>query len=66
MDTWSDKIKSIEQRGWTLSAMAVELETRLSTLSEIKSERTKQPRGSLAVRLNTLHAQVCGNHQEAA
>lgn len=53
---WTDCILDIEGCGLSLSAIARELNCPITTLSDIKQGRTKEPRGSLAIALLRLHA----------
>jgi transcriptional regulator with XRE-family HTH domain len=55
METWADKIAALEDRGWSLTAIARAIGIpNPSSLSDIKQGRSKEPRGMAAVRLHNL------------
>lgn len=60
MKDWSDRIKSLEAAGWTLTQIAQEIGLSLSGLSDIKQGRSAEPRGMAAVNLHKLYGRVCG------
>lgn len=60
MKDWSDRIKSLESAGWTLSQIAQEIGLSVSGLSDIKQRRSAEPRGMAAVNLHELYGRVCG------
>ncbi|MDE2255850.1 MAG: helix-turn-helix domain-containing protein [Betaproteobacteria bacterium] len=64
---WTSCILDLEKGGVTLSALAKEIGCPVSTLSDIKQGRTKEPRGALAIALMRRHEQhVQQNKPEAA
>jgi hypothetical protein len=54
MDTWAQKIISLEGRGWSLTAIGKAIVLSPQSLSDIKQGRTKEPTGMAAVRLHNL------------
>lgn len=56
MNTWADKIAALQKRGWTLTALARKAGCHLSTVSDYKHGRTKEPSGMTAVTLHTLYS----------
>lgn len=59
MNDWSDRIKSLESAGWTLTQIAQEIGLSLSGLSDLKQGRSAEPRGMAAVNLHRLYGRVC-------
>lgn len=57
MTTWPEMIAALEERGWTLIAIADAIDSTPSAVSEIKQGRSKQPRGMRAVRLHALYTE---------
>lgn len=55
---WSDRITELEQAGLSLTTIASEIGVALTTASDIKTGRTKEPRGMAAVKLDKLHSRV--------
>lgn len=64
--TWSDRIKDLEARGWSLKRIADALGASAAAISEIKQGRTKAPTGMVAVELFLLHQSQCGAVEQAA
>lgn len=58
MSEWSERICRIEASGVTLTELAERLGVPVSTLGDIKTGRSKQPRGMTAVRLYELARQI--------
>lgn len=56
MSTWSEKIRSLEARGWSLAGLSREVLLSSQSLSDIKQGRTKEPTGMAAVRLHNLYS----------
>lgn len=54
MESWSEKIKALEGREWSLKLLSEATGLSPQSLSDIKTGRTKQPNGMAAVRLHTL------------
>lgn len=52
--TWSDIIRALEDRGWSLVALSARVQLSPQGLSDIKYGRTKAPNGMAAVRLHAL------------
>ncbi len=52
--TWSDIIRGLEDRGWSLVALGARVQLSPQGLSDIKHGRTKAPNGMVAVRLHAL------------
>ena len=55
MKTWSERIIELEATGLSLTEIADRIEASLSSVSEIKQGRSKQPCGMAAVNLHALH-----------
>lgn len=64
--TWSEKIREIEAKGWSLKQIAEEIDASPASVSEIKQGRTKAPTGMAAVRLYQLHERICVTSAPAA
>ncbi len=54
MENWSDKIRSLESRGWSLVQIGHAIDLSSSAVSDIKHRRTKEPQGMSAVALHNL------------
>jgi transcriptional regulator with XRE-family HTH domain len=54
MSEWSERICRIEASGLSLTELSESIGVPVSTLSDIKTGRSKQPRGMTAVRLYEL------------
>ncbi len=54
MSEWSERICRIEASGLSLTELAERIGVPVSTLGDIKTGRSKQPRGMTAVRLYEL------------
>lgn len=54
--TWADRIKTLEARGWSLTAIGDAIGKSTSAVSDIKQKRTKEPGGMAAVNLHHLYA----------
>jgi transcriptional regulator with XRE-family HTH domain len=54
MDTWAEKIATLESRGWSLSGIGRSIGLSPQALSDIKQGRSTSPRGMAAVRLHNL------------
>lgn len=53
--TWSDKIKTLESRDWSLKQLSEVTGLSPQSLSDIKTARTTEPRGMAAVKLHTIY-----------
>lgn len=53
--TWADRIRDLEERKWSLTAIAGAIGLSPQGVSDIKQGRTKAPTGMSAVRLYELH-----------
>lgn len=60
MHDWSDRIKALEDAGWSLTRIGAEVGLSTSSVSDLKRGDSKEPRGMAAVRLHDLHSRVCG------
>ncbi|WP_312321226.1 helix-turn-helix transcriptional regulator [Stenotrophomonas sp.] len=54
--TWADRIKALEARGWSLTAIGDAIGKSTSAVSDIKQKRTKEPGGMAAVQLHHLYS----------
>lgn len=54
--TWADRIKDLESRDWSLTAIGLAIGLSPQGLSDIKQGRTKAPTGMAAVLLHSLHS----------
>lgn len=54
--TWADRIKELEARDWSLTAIGRAIGLSPQSVSEIKQGRTKEPGGMAAVKLHHLHS----------
>ncbi|WP_414488068.1 helix-turn-helix domain-containing protein [Stenotrophomonas maltophilia] len=54
--TWADRIKALEERGWTLTDIGRAIGKSPQTVSDLKQGRTKEPGGMAAVQLHHLYA----------
>ena len=61
---WQTVIAEIQARGITFTRLARVLQTTKGTLGDIKSGRTKEPTGMLAVRLYKLYTSGVRNPRE--
>lgn len=52
--TWSDIVRTLEDRGWTLTGLGGRIGLSPQGVSDIKQGRTKAPTGMAAVRLHEL------------
>ena len=52
---WSKLIIDIEGSGLSLTEIGKAVEAPVSTLSDLKQRRSKEPKGSLALALSMLH-----------
>lgn len=53
--TWASRIRELEARGWSLTAIAEHIGSSPQSVSDVKHERSKAPNGDAAVRLWQLH-----------
>ena len=58
MTEWAHRIRRLEAAGWSLTDLAKTLGIAVSTVSDIKTGRTLEPKGMAAVRLFGLAADV--------
>jgi transcriptional regulator with XRE-family HTH domain len=65
MSEWSERICRIEASGVTLTELAERIGVPVSTLGDIKTGRSKQPRGMTAVKLYELAANLGDPEQPA-
>lgn len=63
---WSQVIKDLESRGWTMHGIAKRIGVAYSTVTDIKTGRTVEPRGWPAVKLAQLHKSGRGPAEKAA
>lgn len=54
--TWQEKVKELEARGWSLTAIGDAIGLSVSGVSDIKQGRTVSPSGMAAVKLHYLHS----------
>ncbi len=54
--TWADRIKTLEQRGWSLTEIGRAIGKSPQTVSDLKQGRTKEPGGMAAVNLHHLYS----------
>ena len=54
--TWADRVRELEDRKWSLTAIAAAIGLSPQAVSDIKQGRTKAPTGLAAVELHHLHA----------
>ena len=52
---WSKLIIDIEGTGLSLTEIGKTVDAPVSTLSDLKQRRSREPKGSLALALSTLH-----------
>lgn len=60
MRTWSQRVKDIQEKGWSLTKIAKHIGLSLPAVSDIKTEQTTEPKGMAAVNLHALHKRLCG------
>ena len=61
MTTWESRIQELRERGgMSLTEIAKRADMPLSTVGDLATGRSKSPRGEAALRLDRLHAEVCG------
>lgn len=53
---WSDRIKALEAKGWSLTEIGKAIGKSPQGVSDIKQGRTKEPGGMAAVKLHHLHS----------
>ena len=54
--TWADRIKELEAKDWSLTAIGEAIGLSPQGVSDIKQGRTKAPTGMAAVLLHNLHS----------
>lgn len=54
MNNWSDRLKTLEAAGWSLTRIGEAIGLSLSSVSDIKHGRSAAPRGMAAVKLYAL------------
>lgn len=54
MTTWQNKVLELEARGWSLTDLAKSTGAHVSSISDLKHGRTKQPRADVALQLHHL------------
>jgi hypothetical protein len=59
MITWQERIEDLEGVGMTREEIAKSCGMALSTLGDIATGRTKEPRGDAAVAMHQLHVERC-------
>ena len=63
MTTWSARIQDLQKAGMTLSEIAEAIGLTTGAVGDIKSGRSKSPRGDSAMKLNALHSLKCDQDQ---
>ncbi|WP_396615528.1 helix-turn-helix domain-containing protein [Lysobacter soli] len=56
MTTWQNKVLELEERGWSLTALARATGASIGAISDLKQGRTKEPRANVALQLHHLHS----------
>lgn len=59
MNIWAKRIVELEGKECPLKKISEETGLAVSSLSDIKNGRTKQPRGDAAMKLYELHQRLC-------
>lgn len=54
MNDWSARIEALMDAGWSITEIAANLGLTASSVSDIKTKRTTEPRGMAAVKLHRL------------
>lgn len=60
MNTWAKRIRDLQDAGMTLADIGEKVDLATSTVSDIANERTKEPGGDAALKLDRLHRRKCG------
>lgn len=66
MNTWAERISQLQGLGMTYAEIADAVGAAPSTIGDLASERSKSPRGDLAIRLHGLHLARCGTVKQVA
>jgi IS30 family transposase len=61
MKTWASRITDLEEAGLSLVEIAHLIGVAPSTVGDLKSERSSEPRGEAALKLDSLHRRKCRN-----
>lgn len=56
MDNWSDTIRALEARNWTLTGIAKAIGRSVQAVSDLKQGRTVAPTGMAAIKLHHLYS----------
>jgi transcriptional regulator with XRE-family HTH domain len=59
MKTWQEKIQELESAGWSMKKLAQHIGISPGGMSDLKSGRSGEPRGMVAVKLYRVHKNVC-------
>lgn len=60
MNTWAKRIRDLQEAGMTLAQIGEKVDLATSTVSDIANERTAEPGGNAALKLDSLHRRKCG------
>jgi len=63
---WPKIIADIEAQGLSLTKIGQDVHAPVSTLSDLKQGRSREPRGALAISLMALHGRLCAASAELA
>ena len=66
MSTWQQIVLELEQRGWSLTAIARNTGASIGAIADLKQGRTKEPRANVALQLHALHITKAAPPAEAA
>jgi ribosome-binding protein aMBF1 (putative translation factor) len=66
MADWADKVKALEESGWSLTDLADEIGLKPASLSDIKQGRTKASSANAYVRLHELYSKLPAGKKRAA
>jgi hypothetical protein len=64
--SWQSKITDLEALDWSLTDIAAAIGLSVSATGDIKSGRTKEPRGMAALSLHALHSKQTKKAARAA
>jgi transcriptional regulator with XRE-family HTH domain len=56
MTTWRNKVLALQERGWSLTAIARKAGASVSAISDLKHGRTREPRASVALEIHHLYS----------
>lgn len=56
MNDWQRIVRELEQRGWSLTGLARDVDASIGAIADLKQGRTKEPRASVGLKLHDIYS----------